>query len=142
MVTSGAGIAFIKMNEGFVGEVGNDVGHEVIGYGHDILPGESFPDGISMAGADQLLRDDLKHRFEPVVNSVIPETCTQGQFDALIDFCYNLGASSLRTMVAHGWDNVPTQIPRWNHVNGVVSVGLTRRRDAEVAMFTDCSIPS
>lgn len=129
------GIAFIKANEGFIGSVGNDVGHPVIGYGHDLQPGESFPDGISPDQADLLLRKDLASRFEPAVNALIPPDCTQNQFDALIDFAYNLGIAALQTMTGHGWDEIPEQIPYWNHVAGKVNLGLIARRAKEVALF-------
>ena len=135
MQTSENGIAFIKHNEGFVGHVGNDVGRLVIGYGHDLQPGESFPNGISPDQADLLLRKDLASRFEPAVNAVIPPDCTQNQFDALADFCFNLGPGSLRMMVGHGWDQIPVQMPYWMHVAGVENAGLKARRAAEVELF-------
>lgn len=137
MQTSEQGIAFLKRNEGFSAHVYNDVGKQAIGYGHDLLPGESFPDGISQDEADLLLRKDLASRYEPAVNALIPADCTQGQYDALVDFCYNLGATNLRTMLAHGWEQVPVQVPRWNHVGGVENAGLTARRQAEVEMWSD-----
>ena len=37
--------------------------------------------------------------------------------------------------VTHGWYQVTEQIPRWNHVNGLVNPGLTARREAEVELF-------
>ena len=135
MQTSESGIQFIKQNEGFSANVYNDNGRQAIGYGHDLLPEESFAAGISLDEADLLLRKDLARRYEPAVNALIPPYCTQGQFDALADFAYNLGVGSLRTMLSHGWEQVPQQIPRWNHVNGVENAGLTARRQAEVKMF-------
>ena len=139
MQTSENGIAFIKRNEGFSSAVYIDNGKQCVGYGHDLLPGESFPNGVSLDEADLLLRKDLASRFEPAVNSLIPYTCTQNQFDALCDFAYNLGADDLAVMMSHGWDEVPQQIPRWcyKHVNGQVvrDPGLANRRTAEVDLF-------
>jgi lysozyme len=135
MQTSENGFNFIKGNEGLVLVISNDVGHPVIGYGHDLLPGESFPDGISTDQADLLLRKDLASRFEPAVNAVIDPSCTQNQFDALCDFAYNLGTAALRMMIAHGWNEITTEIPYWNHVGGQVNDGLTNRRAAEVLLF-------
>jgi len=134
MVTSENGIAFIKRNEGFAAKVYSDNGHEAIGYGHDLLPGESFLQ-ISQDQADMLLRQDLAARYEPAVNALVPADCTQNQFDALADFAYNLGTASLRMMVGHGWAEIPKQIPYWCHVAGVVNPGLQERRHAEVQMF-------
>lgn len=134
MQTSEAGIAFIKRNEGFAARVYDDVGKQAIGYGHDLQPGESFIQ-ISLDQADLLLRQDLASRYEPSVNALVPPNCTQNQFDALADFAYNLGVASLRMMVGHGWEQVPEQILRWDHVAGKVNAGLTARRQAEVLMF-------
>ena len=132
--TSEAGIKFIKAIEVFKAKVYNDNGHRAIGYGHDLQPGESFLQ-ISQDQADQLLRQDLASRYEPSVNAVIDPSCTQNQFDALADFAYNLGVASLRMMVRHGWEQVPEQMLRWNHVNGVENAGLKARRQAEAEMF-------
>lgn len=135
MQTSEQGIAFIKRAEGFVAHVYNDVGAPAIGYGHRLLPGESFPDGITQDEADLLLRKDLASRFETAVNALVPNSCAQGQFDCLVSFCFNLGPANLKTMLAHGWDDVINQLPRWNKVNGVENAGLKARRQAEVEMW-------
>lgn len=62
-----------------------------IGYGHtlDVKQGMT----ITQEQADQFLREDLK-RFENAVNKLYPTT-NQGQFDALVDFCYNAGYANL-----------------------------------------------
>lgn len=135
MQTSENGISFIKSNEGFAAIPYNDNGHPAWGYGHDQEAGEEVPASISQDEADLLLRKDLATRYEPVVNARVPDDCTQGQFDALVDFCYNLGPSALQTMLNHGWEDVPNQIPRWNKAGGAVNAGLTARRNAEVQMF-------
>jgi GH24 family phage-related lysozyme (muramidase) len=135
MQTSKNGIVFIKANEGFAAEVYTDNGKQAIGYGHDLLPGEEYPDGITEQEADTLLRKDLRERFEPAVNAVIPATCSQNQFDSLCDFCFNLGPGALRTMVAHGWEQVPDQMLRWNYSGGKPSPALLERREKEVQMF-------
>jgi lysozyme len=135
MQTSENGIKFIKANEGYAVKPYNDNGKQCWGYGHDQQNGEPVPPMISLDQADLLLRQDLASRYEPTVNAFVPPDCTQNQFDALVDFCFNLGVGSLRMMVAHGWDNIPFQIFRWNHVNGVENAGLTARRSAEVALF-------
>jgi GH24 family phage-related lysozyme (muramidase) len=38
-------------------------------------------------------------------------------------------------MIAHGWNEITTEIPYWNHVGGQVNDGLTNRRAAEVLLF-------
>jgi lysozyme len=135
MQTDSAGLAFIAENEGLKLTVYDDNGKQAIGYGHDLLPAESFPDGITQPEALALLQSDLQP-IDVALASLVAADCTHGQWNALADFAYNLGIGSLKQMLSHGWDQVPAQIPLWNHVNHVVSAGLTARREAEVALFT------
>lgn len=129
------GIAMIKRFEGFAAHVYNDVGHQAVGYGHDLQPGEEYPNGISQDEADLLLRKDLASRYEPTVSACVPPECTQNQYDSLCSFAYNLGTGALKTMLAHGWEFVPEQILRWNHVGGVENAALSARRQQEAALF-------
>lgn len=153
MKTSDAGISFIKRNEGFINHVYNDKGHPAIGYGHDLQPGESFPNGITEDGADFLLRTkDLPNRYEPATNNALSSigqaSVTQAQFDALVDFCYNEGDGNLHMMLSHGWDQVPAQLPRWcyarNETTGLMEKndGLLARRNKEVQMFVNGVYPT
>ena len=136
---SEAGLSFTASNEGFFAVVSNDNGRPVIGHGHDVQPGETFPQPMTRLQAWQLLSEDFAIRYEPAVNSLVPDTCIQNQFDALCDFAYNEGVGALATLLGHGWDQVTAQMPRWcyEHVNGVLtkSTGLLARREKEVAMF-------
>ena len=128
------GVKFIEGNEGFRATVYGDVGHSAIGYGHDLLPGESFPEGITQDDAEALLMNDVA-KVEGVLNPLIPATCTQNQFDALCDFGFNLGCGALKTMLAHGWNQVPAQMVRWDDVQGKPNPQILARREAEVALF-------
>jgi GH24 family phage-related lysozyme (muramidase) len=134
MQTSQAGLDFIAKNEGLSLKVYNDNGKPCVGYGHDLLPGESYPDGITTLQARLLLEKDVTLR-DALMAHLVPPNCTQNQWDACSDFCYNLGIHSLQIMLAHGWDQFPTQAVLWDHVNGVENAGLKARRAAEVALF-------
>ena len=134
MNISPTGIAFIESNEGLILLPYNDNGKQAIGYGHDLLPGESYPEGITQEQAEALLFHDLVP-IQTALASLVPPDCTQNQWDALCDFGYNLGVGALMIMLEHGWDQVPVQVPRWNHINGAPAPGLTDRRNAEAAMF-------
>lgn len=143
MTTSPVGIAMIKSMEGYSAFTYNDNGKPAIGYGHDLLAGESFPQGININQAIALLQKDLSTRFEPPLNKYLEDhniALTQNQFDAWVDFAYNLGPGAAITMIAHGVDQVPAQMLRWNkkHVNGVAVEDpvLTSRRQAEVKLWT------
>jgi GH24 family phage-related lysozyme (muramidase) len=143
MQTSENGISFIKENEGFIAKISDDVGHPVIGHGHDLTQEEiangTFKDGIDLPGADILLRTDLTNRFDPVLLEFLPATANQNQIDACSDFLYNDGAANFAVMVHHGFDQIPVQMPAWHwaHVNGVLTSlpGLVERRAKEVALF-------
>jgi GH24 family phage-related lysozyme (muramidase) len=139
MTISPAGLAFICQNEGFVAHVYDDAaGLPTIGYGHKLLPGESFPDGTTPSQAQALLFKDLA-LVQNALALLAPSNCTQNQWDALCDFGYNAGVAALKQMLSHGWDQVPMEIPRWVYakVKGVETVipGLVTRRKAEVTLF-------
>lgn len=139
MNISQAAIQFTAQNEGFVNHEYADVDGMSIGFGHHLLPGESFPNGITrdeamdLLGKDYASVDDSMARMQ--AEGLIPQSCTQNQWDALGDFAFNLGAGSLRTMLGHGWDDIPNQILKWCHANGAQSPGLLARREKELAMY-------
>ena len=66
---------------------------------------------------------------------------TQGQFDAMVCLAYNIGLENLRrsTLIRlhkeGAYDEVPAQFLRWNKAAGKVMRGLTRRRQAEAALY-------
>lgn len=138
MTTSENGIAFIKVNEGLTPKPKDDNGHLMWGYGHDQRPGDTPPQSVTEAESDTLLCNDLARYYEPHANALAP-WANQNQFDALVDFCYNLGPAALATMLHHGEGQVATQMPAWcyEHVNGVLmrSVGLAARRAKEIALY-------
>lgn len=142
MEISSAGLALIERSEGFSSTVYNDVaGIPTIGYGHRLLPGESFPDGITQAQAQAILSNDVQSA-EAAVRRLVTVSLTQGQFDALVDFTYNLGAGNLQSSTrlkdlnAGDYDAAAQQILRWDHAGGKVQPGLQTRRQAEFDMFT------
>jgi lysozyme len=133
--TSPSGRAFIEENEGLVLFAKPDAkGKFEIGYGHDLKPGESYPDGITKQEADLLLSGDLAE-FEPIVNAEVPDDCTQHQFDALMDFIYEEGPGGFKMLMSHGWDQIPTQILRWDYVDGTPNPGVEERRRKDLALF-------
>jgi GH24 family phage-related lysozyme (muramidase) len=139
LILDAAGYQFIRDREGLSLTVKGDTGaHQEIGYGHDLLPVESYPDGITQPYAEALLQADAA-RDQVHVNSVVPSTCTQNQFDALVDFCYECGPGALQQLIAHGWSQVTAQLPRWVYakINGVEIElpGMVTRRQLEVQLF-------
>jgi len=134
MVVDQAGLDFIKQFEGFSAEPYQDVvGKWTVGYGHLIKPNEDFSAGISLSQAETILYSDV----EPVEQAVLDLAphVSQNQLNALVSFGFNLGIGSLKTMMGHGFDQIPAQILRWDHAGGKQVGGLTRSRQAESALF-------
>lgn len=133
MKTSDAGRKFIQQNEGLRLTAYQDQGGVwTIGIGHTM--GVKEGDTITEEQADMLLESDLLH-VEIALNKLIPSDCTQNQFDALADFAFNLGTGALATMLDHGWQDVPNQMPKWCNVAKKPNAGLLARRKREVALF-------
>ena len=89
------------------------------------------------------IRDRLKdvEVFETAVNDAVEVPISQSQFDALVSWTFNLGSGSLNssTMLKklnnQEYDEVPSQIKRWNKAGGKVLQGLVRRREAEALLY-------
>jgi len=81
-------------------------------------------------------------RFEDQVEKVLKGAATtQGQFDALVHFAYNIGTRALskstlmRLHKAGNFDKAALEFARWNKNDGKVMAGLTKRRAEEAAMY-------
>jgi lysozyme len=97
---------------------------------------------ITRDQADQLLKDHLKE-FEGSVLGLLNTTkVNQNQFDALVSFCFNLGAGNLaksqllRFVKANPNDpKIALEFAKWNRAGGEVSRGLVRRRKKEAELY-------
>ncbi len=110
-----------------------------IGYGHtgaDVKTGMK----IDISQANALLSKDVE-RFEKSVNDLVRVPMTQGMFDALVGFAFNLGAGSLKgstllaKLNANDSQGAADEFLRWNKANGKVLDGLTARRESERELF-------
>jgi GH24 family phage-related lysozyme (muramidase) len=138
---SPAGLALLKASEGFSAHVYNDVaGLPTIGYGHKLQPDEAFSDGVTEAQASDILLTDMQ-TAERAIERLVKVSLTQGQFDALVDFTFNLGqgrlagSTLLADLNAGEYDSAAQQLLRWDHVGKQVSVGLAARRRAEYNLW-------
>ena len=144
MQTSDKGIALIKQFEGCKLTAYQDsVGVWTIGYGWtQPVDGKPIRAGmtIKQETAERLLKTGLVS-YESDVARVLKVYLTQGQFDALVSFKYNLGARSLSTsnllrkLNAGDYAGAADEFLRWNKAGGKVLNGLSRRREAERALF-------
>lgn len=148
MTISNTGIAFLKKWEGLRLQVYKDAGgFDTIGHGHLVQPGENFTGGITPAQADALFRKDLI-RFEATVNSSIKVPLKQHQFDALVAYAFNIGASAFAkgTLVKYiNEDRSAAVIRLWwvSHYitsNGIFVQGLVNRRMAEADLYFNKSL--
>jgi lysozyme len=147
MQLSAEGLELIKRFEGFRSQQYNDVaGYPTIGYGHRVVPPESFPDGISEPQAAVILSSDVSEA-ERAVCRLVKVALTQGQFDALVDFCFNLGAGRLagstllRCLNTGRYDAAAEQLLRWDLAGGEVNLGLKARREAELRLWKSAAQP-
>ncbi|HEV2484369.1 MAG TPA: lysozyme [Terracidiphilus sp.] len=142
MKLSAEGLELLKRSEGFRSHTYGDVnGFPTIGYGHRLLHHESFPGGIDEAQAAEILVNDVRDA-EQAVKRLVKVPLAQGQFDALVDFCFNLGAGKLATStllkVLNGgrYEAAAEQLLRWDIAGGEENAGLKARREAELALWS------
>jgi GH24 family phage-related lysozyme (muramidase) len=135
MQTSADGLSFIMEQEGLTLTVIPDVNKHAIGYGHNLLPGESYPNGITEDQANALLLQDVSKVDAFMTKQHLALDLNQNQWDALSSFTYNCGRGALIQLLAHGVDQVPVQLMRWTHSLGQVLPGLVARRAAEVELW-------
>jgi lysozyme len=146
MKFSSIGMDLLKNSEGFRGRVYQDAaGLPTIGYGHRLLHPDSFPDGIDEPQAASLLLCDVRDA-EQAVQRLVKVPLTQGQHDALVDFCFNLGAGKLasstllKALNAGRYDEAVEQLLRWNHAGGRECAALKARREAEAELWRNCPV--
>lgn len=137
--TSPIGIRLIQTFEGLRLQAYKDsVGVWTIGYGHT----ENVHDGMSISKqeATTILMSDLA-KFERCVNMAVKVDIDQNEFDALVSFAFNLGCNALlqstllRKLNSKDYNGAANEFLRWNKAGGKELKGLTRRREAERALF-------
>ncbi len=141
MEFSAAGRRLLELSEGFRSHPYKDAkGLWTIGYGHRLLQPDSFPEGITEAFAEHILACDIDDA-EEMVQALVKVPVTQGQFDALVDFVFNLGATRLAdSTLLHDlnsgrYDAAAQQLLLWDHAGSEVVEGLKKRREAEFALW-------
>lgn len=144
MKTSAAGVAAIRGYEGSRAHAYQDVaGVWTIGVGHtgpDVHPESQW----TQEQIDEALARDLT-RFEMAVNTVVKVTLSQGQFDALVSLCFNIGAAAfakstlVRLLNQGDYRAAGCQFVVWNRAGGEFNPSLLTRRALEMWMFARAS---
>jgi lysozyme len=137
---SGKGLALTEQWEGCrLTAYQDQVGVWTIGYGHtgaDVTSGLT----ITRQQAEALLAKDVLAAAR-CVNTMVKLQLTQYEFDALVDFVFNLGTGAfvrstlLTALNAGNIAAAAAQFASWDRAGGIVVAGLLRRRQAERGLF-------
>lgn len=148
-----AGIEFVAQWEAFRPHLydhdgGGGGGNATIGYGHLVHLGPisgaaseaPFLNGVTIQQARELLHHDLIDP-ERIINQRIFVPLFQYEYDALVDFVYNVrghSKESLLNLVNSGhYDRVTAKFMEYTTANGQHPAGLVKRRRAEGRLFKD-----
>lgn len=134
------GLERIKREEGLrLTPYPDEGGAMTIGYGHKILPGESFTK-ITPEEAEAILRRDLA-LAERAVKKGVTVSISQAQYDALVSFAFNVGVNGflsstlLRKLNGGDATGAAAEFLRWDKVKGEKNKILALRRMREKKMF-------
>ena len=139
-----AGLDLIKRFEGFSPTIYTcPAGYTTIGYGHLVRDRERdrFAGGISREEAEEQLKQDVLWAERGVLR-LISVPLSDGQFDALVSFTFNLGTGALqrstlrRRVNREEHDEAPKEFMRWIWAGGKKQNGLIQRRKHEVLAYT------
>lgn len=142
---SDAAIESLKLSEGLRLTAYPDPGSKdgnpwTIGYGStgpDIRKGTVW----TKEQAHNRFVADVRRFEDQVEKALTGARVTQGQFDALVHFAYNVGVGALMRSTllqlhkAGHYEGAAREFARWNKNDGVVMAGLTKRRTHEAAMY-------
>lgn len=150
MQVSDSGINLIKSFEGFRAKAYPDpkTGGDpwTVGYGTTKFPSGrpvKQGDSVTPGQAELYLREDVK-KFANSVDALVTVPLKQCQYDALVSFVYNLGATNFRTSTllkklnAKDYKGASDEFLRWVSPGSSVEAGLRRRRTAERNLFLSC----
>lgn len=92
---------------------------------------------ITKEKAEELLKKSIEKKYEPLVNKYNEiYKFNQNEYDALISFCYNIGSITQLTQKGKRTKKeIATAMVKYNHADGKVLKGLTRRREEEQKLF-------
>ncbi len=139
MNISSKGIELIKRWEGWRAKAYLcSAGVWTIGWGHTATARRGMT--ITKQQGDSLFKKDIQV-YVNAVNRLVKVPLNQNQFDALVSFCYNLGAgalstsSLLRTLNQRKYELTATWFNRYVYGGGKKLPGLVKRRQAERKLF-------
>jgi lysozyme len=145
MRLSAEGLELVKRWEGYRQRTYLDIaGFPTIGYGHRLLASESFSNGIEEAQANEILACDVRGA-EQAVTRLVKVALTQNQFDALVDFVFNLGqgkfatSTLLKELNSGHYDTAREQLLRWDRAGAQENANLKARRKSEFDLWSSAA---
>lgn len=119
-------------------------GKDTVGYGNTF-----YEDGSAVKAGDKITQERAESLFELIaasfskqVDPLVTDKVTPNQFAALVSFAYNVGVGNLKSSTLLKKVNANPEDPtikneflKWNKAGGKVLAGLTRRREAEAALY-------
>jgi lysozyme len=99
---------------------------------------------LSMAEVDRILAEDLAN-FERGVLRLCPTGLTQGRFDALVSFSFNVGLGNLQRSTIRmkhnrgDFEEAAEAFMQWTKAGGKELPGLVKRRKDEKALYSTAS---
>jgi len=97
-----------------------------------------------MAEVDRILAEDLAN-FERGVLRLCPTGLTQGRFDALVSFSFNVGLGNLQRSTIRmkhnrgDFEEAAEAFMQWTKAGGKELPGLVKRRKDEKALYSTAS---
>lgn len=132
---STAALLGIAAHEGYVGKAYRDVtGIPTIGYGE--TKGVKMGDTTTPERAFKRLQESADEHAQRMVRCIrVP--ITQGEYDAYLDFTYNVGSGAFCTSTlnkklnAGDYEGACKELLKWTKAGGKELPGLVKRRQAE-----------
>jgi lysozyme len=125
------------------------VGYATIGVGHLITETDRKSGHVHGVPLDRdwthheamgVLSVDLQEH-ERYVNKLVTQPLKQGQFDALVSFCFNVGPYNFEASTLLKYVNkrqyiyCPDEFRKWRLAKGKVIQGLVNRREREIELW-------
>jgi lysozyme len=139
-----------KSANGTIAAYADPVGVWTIGYGSIYHLDDNRPvrkgDVISRNTAELWLNREIDEKAK-AVNDLCKVSLTQGMFDALVSFTFNLGRKALadstllRKLNGKDYEGAAREFDRWIHGGGKVLPGLVIRRNREETLFRRDGFP-